>query len=65
MMITPTKKAKAAGRRKLRTDSRGAVSTEYLVLVGTVALGMAFALFALGPGLVASYERTRSMVAAP
>lgn len=64
-MIAPTKKAKAAPRRDLRTGSRGAVSVEYLVLVGTVALGMAFALFALGPTLVASFEVTRSMVAAP
>lgn len=61
-MIAPTMKAL---RRKLSSDIRGAVSTEYIVLVGTVALGVAFALFALGPGLVASYEHTRSIIASP
>ncbi|AKT36532.1 hypothetical protein [Chondromyces crocatus] len=64
-MSAPTKKADKATLRSLSKDVRGAVSTEYLVLVGTVGLGMAFALFALGPGLVASYEVTRRLVAAP
>ena len=31
----------------------------------TVALGLAAAIFALGPGLVASYEETRSIIALP
>ncbi len=61
-MIAPTMKALI---RKLAADRRGAVSTEYLVLVGTVALGLAAALFALGPGLVASYVQTRSIIASP
>ena len=61
-MIAPTMKAPI---RKLTGDKRGAVSTEYLVLVGTVALGLAAALFALGPGLVASYVQTRSIIASP
>ena len=64
-MIAPTKKADVAPSRSLRKDTRGAVSTEYLVLVGTVGIGMAVALAALGPGLVKNYEQTRSMVAAP
>jgi Flp pilus assembly pilin Flp len=51
--------------RKLAGDKRGAVTTEYIVLVGTVALGLSAAIFALGPGLVASYEKTRNIVASP
>lgn len=61
-MIVPTMKALI---RRLAGDKRGAVSTEYMVLVGTVALGLAAALFALGPGLVASYAKTRSVIASP
>jgi Flp pilus assembly pilin Flp len=61
-MIAPTLKARI---RKLSGDKRGAVSTEYIVLVGTVALGLAAAIFSLGPGLVDSYEATRNIVAAP
>lgn len=61
-MITPTMKAL---KRKLRTGTRGAVTTEYIVLVGTVALAVSAALFALGPPLVDSYEDTRGAVAAP
>jgi Flp pilus assembly pilin Flp len=47
------------------SDSRGAASVEYIVLVGTVGLLLMAALFALGPGLIANYETTRSIVAAP
>jgi Flp pilus assembly pilin Flp len=61
-MIAPTMKALV---RKLVEDKRGAVTTEYVVLVGTVALGLAAAIFSLGPGLVSSYEQTRSVIASP
>jgi Flp pilus assembly pilin Flp len=61
-MIVPTMKALA---RKLASDTRGAISTEYLVLVGAVALGVSVALMGLGPTLVASYEQTRSIIASP
>jgi Flp pilus assembly pilin Flp len=46
-------------------DTRGAVSVEYIVVVGTVGLLFAAAVAALGPGLIASYETTRSVVASP
>ncbi len=61
-MTSPTMKTLG---RKLSSDTRGSASTEYLVLVGAVALGLAFALFALGPTLVKNYETTRSIVASP
>jgi Flp pilus assembly pilin Flp len=51
--------------RNFTRDVRGAVSTEYVVLVGTVGLAIAFALVAVGPQLVHAYERTRDMIASP
>ena len=48
-----------------RARQRGAVTTEYVVLVGTVGLLAMFALVAAGPVLVHSYERTRDMIAGP
>jgi Flp pilus assembly pilin Flp len=54
-----------ATKPKLATDTRGAVTTEYVILVGTVGLVVAAALFGLGPGLVANYELTRSVIASP
>ena len=44
---------------------RGAVSTEYVVLVGTVGLALVFALVAVGPKLVKAYGRTRAILASP
>ncbi len=44
---------------------RGAVSTEYVVLIGTVGLALAFALVAVGPTLIKNYSRTRGVLAAP
>lgn len=49
----------------LRSDSRGAASVEYVVLVGTVGLVVMAALVAVGPVLISDYETTRSIVAAP
>jgi Flp pilus assembly pilin Flp len=54
-----------ASLRDLGTDKRGAVSTEYLVLVGTMGLALVFALVAVGPGLVKDFQSTRTVIAAP
>lgn len=51
--------------QKLLRDKRGAVSTEYLVLVGTMGLGLVFALVAVGPNLVKDFQNTRTVIAAP
>jgi len=52
-------------RRLLTLGSRGAVSTEYVVLVGTVGLAAVFALVAVGPVLVKGFERSRNIITAP
>lgn len=46
-------------------DTRGAVSTEYVVLVGTIGLTAVFALVAVGPVLVKGFERSRNIITAP
>ncbi|APR84491.1 Hypothetical protein A7982_09840 [Minicystis rosea] len=51
--------------RQLLRDNRGAVSTEYLVLVGTMGLALVFALVAVGPNLVKDFQNTRTVIAAP
>ncbi|MFT3774359.1 MAG: hypothetical protein QM820_54050 [Minicystis sp.] len=50
---------------QLLHDKRGAVSTEYLVLVGTMGLALMFALVAVGPNLVKDFQNTRTVIAAP
>jgi Flp pilus assembly pilin Flp len=50
--------------RQLR-GARGAVTTEYTVLVGTVALGAAVALVGLGVAFVNSFEHVRGYVLYP
>jgi Flp pilus assembly pilin Flp len=52
-------------RRLLSLGSRGAVSTEYAVLVGAVGLAAVFALVGVGPALVAGFERSRNLIVAP
>jgi Flp pilus assembly pilin Flp len=49
----------------LLRDTRGAVMTEYVVLLGTVSLTIAVAIAALGPPLVRSYETTRDVLLLP
>ena len=49
----------------LHNDERGVVMVEYIVIVGTVMLGLAAALAALGPEVLGAYERTRTMLYAP
>ena len=51
--------------RSLFVDTRGAVSTEYVVLVGTIGLAAVFALVTVGPKLVKDFERARNIVASP
>jgi Flp pilus assembly pilin Flp len=52
-------------RRLLVRDTRGAVSTEYVVLVGTMGLAVVFSLVAIGPKLVQDFRFTRTIIAAP
>ncbi len=52
-------------RRDVRSDTRGAATVEYVVLVGAVGLGVMVALVAIGPVLIGSYQQTRSIVASP
>jgi Flp pilus assembly pilin Flp len=52
-------------RRLLTRDERGAVSTEYVVLMGAVGIGVVFALVAVGPTLVRDFQSTRTVIAAP
>lgn len=51
--------------RGLLRDTRGAILTEYVAVVGLVALGFVATMIAMGPKLVESYQRTRNMVASP
>lgn len=57
--------AVAALLRRLVGDERGAVTTEYVVLVGTVGLLLVGAIVGVGPMLVTSYERSRAFLLAP
>lgn len=51
--------------RGLSRDERGAVMTEYVVLVGVVGLGIAAAIAGMGPTLLAGYERARGILICP
>lgn len=61
--------ARAASRGRARTgwlgSDRGAAMTEYVVLLGTVGIGVATAIAALGPSLLASYDRARTILIGP
>lgn len=50
---------------ELVKDKRGAVTTEYVVVVGTTGLLLVGALVSVGPLLLASYERSRALLIAP
>lgn len=56
---------KAAKRAGLLGDRRGAIPTEYVVLVGTMGLAVVFALVTVGPKLVKDFQRARNITAAP
>lgn len=49
----------------LASDGRGAIMTEYVVLLGTVCIGFAAAILGLGPSLVANYERSQAIILSP
>lgn len=54
--------------RKLKAfyaDQRGELTTEYVVLVGTVGLLVVSAMVSVGPLLLASYERSRAILIGP
>ena len=53
------------GASPLLRDTRGAVMSEYVVLVGTVSLTVAVAVAALGPPLVRGFEDTRDILLLP
>jgi Flp pilus assembly pilin Flp len=56
---------RALRRQKLLRDRRGAAMTEYVALLGTVCISMAAAIAALGPHLVANYERSQGILLSP
>lgn len=47
------------------SDRRGAVSTEYVIVVGTVGLLAVGAFVAIGPQLVSAYDHARNILAVP
>jgi len=51
--------------KRLARDARGAVTSEYVILVGTVGLIVAGAFIAIGPQLVSGYAHARNVLAAP
>lgn len=60
----PARDTRVAGDR-LRRDKKGALTTEYVILVGTVGLVVMFALISVGPVLLRNYTATRTLIAAP
>jgi Flp pilus assembly pilin Flp len=61
MMLT----SMALSASRVIRGNHGAVSTEYVVLVGTMGLALVFALVAVGPTLVRDFQATRTVIAAP
>ncbi len=51
--------------RSLLSDRRGAASTEYVALLGTVAIAAAAAIAGWGPHLVVAYDHTRTILISP
>ncbi|HEY6555931.1 MAG TPA: hypothetical protein VI072_01605 [Polyangiaceae bacterium] len=51
--------------RRLVADRRGAVSVEYLVLLATMGMVVAFAIVGFGPALVQSFSFTRALIISP
>ncbi len=64
-----TRPASRKGRggllRDLGRDRRGAIMTEYVVLVGTMGLAVVFAIMTVGPKLVNDFTRARNITASP
>lgn len=51
--------------QKVVRDRRGAAMTEYVALLGTVCIAAAAAISALGPHLIANYERSQGIILSP
>jgi Flp pilus assembly pilin Flp len=51
--------------RRLLRDSKGQASTEYVSLLGTVAIVIVLALGVWGPPLVDAYSHTRAVLISP
>ncbi len=69
-MQTPPKNDRPRARSLLRLarfgrDRRGAVSTEYVVLVGTMGLAFVASMLTVGPRLVKDFVRGRDITASP
>jgi Flp pilus assembly pilin Flp len=64
LAATDSKRTVMAQRSLIR-DRRGAIPTEYVVLVGTMGLAVVFALVTVGPKLVKDFQRARNVTAAP
>lgn len=64
----PIQPPKASARRSLLAmlrDGRGAVMTEYVVLLGVVCIAVSAAIIGLGPKLVGNYERSQGILLSP
>ena len=59
---TPSRNSALA---RFLADRRGAIATEYVVLVGTIGLAVVFALITVGPKLVKDFTRSRDITASP
>jgi len=65
IQATDSRPTTAMKKRSLIKDRRGAITTEYVVLVGTMGLAVVFALVTVGPRLVKDFQRARNVTAAP
>ena len=65
--MSKTKQSVAARIKKLSLarDTRGALTTEYVSLVGFMFLALLAALLSVGPYLVEHYQLSRNIVASP
>jgi Flp pilus assembly pilin Flp len=50
---------------ELRADQRGAVMTEYVVLLGTMGLVIVASMLVVGPQLAADFLKTRNIITYP
>jgi Flp pilus assembly pilin Flp len=46
-------------------DQNGAIMVEYLVVLATVIIGFSISVVALGPSLIADYERSQAVILSP
>jgi Flp pilus assembly pilin Flp len=59
------RRRETSGREELRRNRKGAVSTEYVVIVGTMGLVVAFAIVKMGPRLLEDFRTTRGVIMSP